>query len=153
MTIHIQLPEREQHRPTKHRPRLLAIVATLAEGERQAALFREAFLVRVASTLAEGRTALGEWQPQVVTLDTTGYPDGPVWPLIDDLIHSPCYPRVALCIISDETRVQSKVAAFRAGADHYIVRSLAAPRQVAALRAAWWYVQAGRPSWKEETRP
>ncbi|MBA3822304.1 MAG: hypothetical protein H0X24_00205 [Ktedonobacterales bacterium] len=110
--------------------------------------------MRVASTLAEGCAALGDWHPQVVTLDTTGYPDGTVWPVVDDLIHSPAYPSIALCFMSDDAQVQQKVAAFRAGADHYIVRSLGAARQVQAVRALWWYVQAGRLHYgKDKTSP
>lgn len=123
---------------------LLAIVATLAEGERQAQAYGESFSVTIATSLAEGLDRFYEICPAVVTLDTQGYIDGPVWPLFATLQASPPYPTTAMCFITDDGRLTQKVAAFQAGADHYLMRNLDPTRQCCALLIALHLVRTRR---------
>lgn len=116
--------------------RLLAIVATIAEGKRQTRDYSELFQVTVADTLADGLAHARSWVPDVITLDTEAYYDGRVGEALATLRADLRLCHTAFCFISDDSRVPTKIDAFQQGADHYIVRNLDPRRQLAGIHRA-----------------
>lgn len=139
--------------PTRqaHKWQLLAIVATLDEGERQTRCYGELFQVTVADTLTAGMALTHHWVPDVITLDTDFYVDGKAQPMLATLRADPRMRHTALCVISDDDRIPTKITALLGGADHYIMRNLAPHLQLDGIRRILILVRRDDypPTWRE----
>jgi two-component system response regulator RegX3 len=95
------------------------------------ALVREGFAPRVAASLAEARTMLGELEPDIVLLDLM-LPDGDGRELARELHAETSVPIIMLTARSSEI---DRVVGLELGADDYVVKPFASAAVIARIRA------------------
>jgi two-component system response regulator RegX3 len=95
------------------------------------ALVREGFAPRVAASLAEARTMLGELEPDIVLLDLM-LPDGDGRELARELHAETSVPIIMLTARSSEI---DRVVGLELGADDYVVKPFASAEVIARIRA------------------
>ena len=95
------------------------------------ALRREGFVAEVAATVAEARTAVGEFRPDIVLLDLM-LPDGDGRDLARELHAGSPVPIIMLTARGSEI---DRVVGLELGADDYVVKPFASSEVIARIRA------------------